>query len=164
MKFISLFILLIFQVLCVSAAKKDDIAIIITNTLATSRMPEMVELSEKKVRRKLEVNDDDANIIITDAEGKEIPSQKTYDGKRIFLSPELKAKEKRIFHARKAQSSDYAPRVFGRRYPERQDDFSFENDRIAYRLYGPETQKKGEKLYGYDLFNKRTTDLILDEL
>lgn len=164
MKFISLFILLICQVLCVSAAKKDDIAIIITNTLATSRMPEMVELSEKEVRRKLEVNDDDANIIITDAEGKEIPSQKTYDGKRIFLSPELKAKEKRIFHARKAQSSDYAPRVFGRRYPERQDDFSFENDRIAYRLYGPETQKKGEKLYGYDLFNKRTTDLILDEL
>ena len=70
MKFISLFILLIFQVLCVSAAKKDDIAIIITNTLATSRMPEMVELSEKEVRRKLEVNDDDANIIITDAEGK----------------------------------------------------------------------------------------------
>ena len=69
MKFISLFILLICQVLCVSAAKKDDIAIIITNTLATSRMPEMVELSEKEVRRKLEVNDDDANIIITDAEG-----------------------------------------------------------------------------------------------
>lgn len=164
MKYIVFFILSICQALCVNAAKKDNIAIIIANNLATSRMPEMVELSEKEIRRRLNINDDATDIIITDAEGKEMPSQKTYDGKRIFLSPELKAKEKRIFHARKAQSSDYAPRVFGRRYPERQDDFSFENDRIAYRLYGPETQKKGEKLYGYDLFNKRTTDLILDEL
>lgn len=42
----------------------------------------------------------------------------------------------------------------GRVYPERADDFAWENDIVAFRAYGPATRAKGEKAYGYDIFFK----------
>lgn len=47
-----------------------------------------------------------------------------------------------------------AQSVYGRVYPERNDDLSYENDLVAFRIYGPETQRRGEKSYGYDIFCK----------
>ncbi|MDE6340743.1 MAG: DUF4861 domain-containing protein [Muribaculaceae bacterium] len=44
--------------------------------------------------------------------------------------------------------------VSGRVYPERCDDLSWENELVAFRVYGPETQRRGERSYGYDLFLK----------
>ncbi len=44
--------------------------------------------------------------------------------------------------------------VGGRFYPERNDDLSYENDVVAFRIYGPKTQRNGEKSFGYDLFAK----------
>lgn len=42
----------------------------------------------------------------------------------------------------------------GRVYPERNDDLSWENDIVAFRVYGPQTQKNGERSFGYDIFLK----------
>ncbi len=44
--------------------------------------------------------------------------------------------------------------VSGRVYPERCEDLSWENELVAFRVYGPETQRRGERSYGYDLFLK----------
>lgn len=44
--------------------------------------------------------------------------------------------------------------VFGRFYPERADDLAWENDLVGFRVYGPATQAKGERAFGYDLFFK----------
>ncbi len=44
--------------------------------------------------------------------------------------------------------------VYGQVYTERNDDLSYENDVVAFRIYGPETQRRGEKSYGYDIFVK----------
>lgn len=44
--------------------------------------------------------------------------------------------------------------VYGRFYPERNDDLSYENDVVAFRIYGPQTQRNGERSFGYDIFVK----------
>lgn len=44
--------------------------------------------------------------------------------------------------------------VGGRVYQERDDDLAWENELVAFRAYGPATQARGEKAYGYDLFFK----------
>lgn len=44
--------------------------------------------------------------------------------------------------------------VTGRVYPERFDDLAWENEVVAFRTYGPALQKRGDKMYGYDLFFK----------
>lgn len=56
-----------------------------------------------------------------------------------------------ILSAVSAQSS---AQVSGRVYPERNDDLAWENELVAFRAYGPETQRRGEKSYGYDIFLK----------
>jgi hypothetical protein len=52
--------------------------------------------------------------------------------------------------------------VFGRLVPERMDDFAWENDRIAFRMYGPALEKSGEISSGVDVWTKSVDHLIID--
>ncbi|HEX4020373.1 MAG TPA: DUF4861 family protein [Acidobacteriaceae bacterium] len=54
------------------------------------------------------------------------------------------------------------PRVYGRPVPERMDDFAWENDKVAYRVYGPALQATGEITSGIDVWSKRVPDLIIN--
>lgn len=57
------------------------------------------------------------------------------------------------------------PTVWGQLYPKRRDDISYENEVVGFRIYGPGTQKAGEKAFGYDIFFKHpTSELILPQL
>lgn len=127
--------------------------ITVTNPMGTERTaPEMVEVS---------MPDGSKQCVVTDEKGDTLPSQVTYDGKLIFPCPTLKAKAKAVFYVKEDENAKKFPQeVFGRNFPERDGDFSFENDRVAYRLYGPGS--KG--VYGYDIFSKRTSNLYLEKL
>jgi unsaturated rhamnogalacturonyl hydrolase len=59
-----------------------------------------------------------------------------------------------------------ASKVYGRYVPERLDDFAWENDRIAFRVYGPaleKTTKPGPASSGIDVWCKRTRNMIIDK-
>lgn len=126
----------------------------VTNPMGTERTaPEMVEVSVPNGGAK--------QCVVTDEKGDTLPSQVTYDGKLIFPCPAMKAKAKAKFYVKEDDNAKKFPQeVFGRNFPERDGDFSFENDRVAYRLYGPGS--KG--VYGYDIFSKRTSNLYLEKL
>lgn len=53
--------------------------------------------------------------------------------------------------------------VCGKQYPERVDDIAWENDRTAYRVYGPALQRTGEKAFGIDVWVKNTPDLEVEK-
>lgn len=55
------------------------------------------------------------------------------------------------------------PLVDGRAVPERKDDFAWENDKVAYRVYGPALQATGEVSSGIDVWSKRVSDLIIND-
>ena len=57
----------------------------------------------------------------------------------------------------------FPSRVYARFAPERKDDFAWENDRIAFRVYGPALQATGEVSSGVDVWSKRVPQLILDQ-
>ncbi len=59
-------------------------------------------------------------------------------------------------------SAPPASRAFGRHVPERMDDFAWENDRIAFRMYGPALAATGEISSGIDVWAKRTHALVID--
>jgi Domain of unknown function (DUF4861) len=56
-----------------------------------------------------------------------------------------------------------APLVFGRAVPERKDDFAWENEKVAYRVYGPALQATGEITSGIDVWSKRVSKLIIND-
>lgn len=61
-----------------------------------------------------------------------------------------------------AAGAEAAPFAFCRFVPERKDDFAFENDRVAFRVYGPALRGKGEDS-GIDCWAKSVDYPIIDK-
>lgn len=53
--------------------------------------------------------------------------------------------------------------ITARFVPERKDDFAWENDKIAYRVYGPALQAEGEISSGIDVWTKSVDYPIIDK-
>ena len=102
-------------------------------------------------------------VVVRDAFGIEQASQLTYDG-QLLMDVHVRPHATATYTIETGQPAPVRSWVSGRQYPERLDDISFENDRIGFRLYGPALQRKGEKGFGHDVWVKRTTELILEEL
>ncbi len=130
----------------------DKVTLTVSNPLNTARANEVVEVPFGLIQKKL---DNAASVVVTDADGNEIASQVTHDGKLIFQAG-VGAKGKSIYNVTKGTPKKYEPKAFGRLFTERGDEFGWENDRVAYRVYG-----HGGAV-GYDLFNKNTTELMLN--
>ncbi|MDR1723646.1 MAG: DUF4861 domain-containing protein [Tannerella sp.] len=119
---------------------------------------EMVELKADKLPPLTEGK----AYIVTDEGNKTVPSQLTYDGKLIFLA-EFKAKGTLVFHIRTGAPQDYPAKTYGRFIHERKDDFAWENDRVAFRIYGAALIPVDGPSNGLDLWYKRTSDFIIDK-
>lgn len=135
------------------------VAVEVSNPLRLARTMEMVEVPLSDIETKLGTSSP-SSLVVTDADGRELPSQVTYDRKLIFQAS-VAPKGKSVYYVKSGTPSPCEPKVFARAYPDRLDDFAWENDRVAYRAYGPAIQRRGDKLYGYDLFNKRTSRLVV---
>ncbi len=99
---------------------------------------------------------------ILDAEGNELPWQRTYDNRIIFPAT-VKAGSKVIYTVTKGQPAVIDTLVWGRQFPERKDDMAWENDRSAYRAYGPALQQSGERAFGYDIWTKSVAKPVLEK-
>ncbi|MDR1380476.1 MAG: DUF4861 domain-containing protein [Tannerella sp.] len=99
---------------------------------------------------------------VTDQQGDVIPSQVTYDGKLIFQT-DIKAKETLPYMIKTGAPQTFPPKVYGRFIPERYDDFAWENDRVAFRIYGAALVPIDGPSNGLDFWYKRTNDLVIDK-
>jgi len=54
------------------------------------------------------------------------------------------------------------PKTFARYVPERFDDFAWENDVVAFRLYGKALEGRPDDAQGMDFWAKRTDELVID--
>lgn len=137
----------------------DKVEVKVTNPLTLNRTGETVELNVERLSKKL---DGAKQFVVCDADGREIPSQQTYDGKLIFQA-NVGGKTSSKYTVSAGSPKEYEARVFGRAVPERSDDFAWENDLVCFRTYGPALQRRGERAFGYDVFNKRTSRMVINE-
>ena len=120
----------------------------VENHLPFDRKSEIVETPAAPVTEKF-----GESFIITDSEGNEVEWQVTHDGKLIFPA-DVRANSTTTYNIIKGVAAKKTPKVYGRQFPERKDDMAWENDRSAYRAYGPALEKSGERAFGYDLWTK----------
>ena len=140
---------------------KDSLEISISNPIDIERNSEMVEIPVKNVYDQLKLKDDATFVILDDA-ANEVPYQITYDNKVVFPVT-IAAGENLNYTIQKGTPATVTAVVYGRQYPERMDDLAWENDRAAYRAYGPTLQKLGEKAFGYDVFTKSVSELVVED-
>ena len=103
-------------------------------------------------------------FIILDNDDNEIPYQITHDG-RILVFCSVRPESSISLFMIKGQPQDYELTCNGRIYPNRWDDLVWENDRCAWRFYGPGAHKHmNNPAYGFDTFVKNTPHPIQDQL
>ena len=140
--------------------QSTDFTVTVTNDQAFDR-EEMVEVPISEVAKKVQLIDEEQYIIL-DAEGNQVAYQITYDDNLLF-PVNVKAGNKAVYTIAVGEPIEADPLVYGRHYPERVDDIAWENDRTAYRAYGPALQAKGERAFGYDAWVKRVPSLVVEQ-
>ena len=99
-----------------------------------------------------------------DSDRNEVPYQITHDG-RVIVFASVCPHSSITLTMYKGQPLDYELTCNGRIYPNRWDDLVWENDRCAWRFYGPDAHKHMKNpAYGFDTFTKNTPHPIQDQL
>jgi len=157
----------IFIATAVSATAQE---LLLTNPLPEDRTQEVVEIPLQQVAAHLHLSPAQyTSIVAFDAANNErIPYQ-------LYASDPAAAPDQFLilvdFAAHATQRVELrldptAPSqqslVFGREAPERKDDFAWENQQVAYRIYGPALQATGEITSGIDVWSKRIPNFVID--
>ena len=135
----------------------QDRKITVTNPIDLDREGEMVELDMASLAGILP----EEGFLILDGNGQEVPYQVTSDDKLIFPAT-VAANGTSDYLIKAGEPSAQDSLVYGRYVPERKDDMAWENDRSAYRTYGPALQQSGERAFGYDIWTKSVAEKVLD--
>jgi len=141
----------IVSVLFIISCKTDTKTITITNNLDIDSSFETIEISKSDLN--LAQTDDLYLYIIKDENGEEpiVQHEDTNnDGAvdMIFFQPKVKAKSTVVYKVNKIPNAELPKReeiCFSRFVPERTDDYAWENDKVAFRVYGPTAQKMIEE-------------------
>jgi hypothetical protein len=145
-----------------------------TNALDAARPSETVEAAASALAGRLAAADLPRLAVTDGRTGREVLAQAVdEDGDGVFdrlvFQADFAPREAREFvlsvaEPRKARPADY--RVYARFVRERQDDFAWENDKVAFRVYGQalETfEKEPLTSSAVDAWGKRTRRLVLND-
>lgn len=142
-----------------SPKQRAEFVITVVNDQTFNR-EEFVEVPIGDVVKKIKLIGEEQYIVL-DAKGDQVPYQITYDDNILFQA-DVEANDKAVYTIAIGTPIKEDPLVYGNHYPERLDDITWENDRIAYRAFGPASQTKGERSYGYDVWVKSVPELVVE--
>ncbi|MCM1254946.1 MAG: DUF4861 domain-containing protein [Duncaniella sp.] len=92
-------------------------------------------------------------FIVTDMNGYEVPYQLTHDG-LLLVEASVKSGETVKFTIKDGVPQSYDTICVSQIRHDFQDDYTWENDRSGYRLYGPAYRNSGGNVSGYDIWTK----------
>ncbi len=155
------------------AATPDVIIVSVTNSASFARTKESITLTEaelKKLAPSLELK----KTLVFDAAGAPVLSQIAAaragaDPSELVFQADFIAGETKSFRLRAGERKlppTSAYQVYGRFVRERHDDFAWENDLVAHRMYGPDletTKKEPLVSSGIDVWAKRVPRLLVNE-
>jgi hypothetical protein len=142
-----------------SPAGAQSLTLEIANPSAEYR-EQIVEIPLDDVLQRLGIVVD--SLRVRDAAGLDVPFQTTFDGKLLVEAAVRKGGVAR-FTLSKGGHGQFPMVCHGKLHPERKDDFAWENDRGAYRVYGPALERTKERSYGIDVWTKNTPELVVDD-
>lgn len=162
------FLLILFLVYSGTFAQVKDAIISIKNPdNDTDRVDEVLEMKWSEIIGKFPYLKPGDFKIIDVKTGKELPFQLTYEGgaevKDMLVQLSVSAGSLAQIAIQKGKPAIFKSKVYGRFVPERKDDFAWENDKVAFRMYGKALEGTNENAYGIDVWAKRTEELIIDK-
>ena len=175
MRAVSVILLVVFLLLesAFLVAQSNSAVLTVKNAIDLNRQSETVVLSAGELRKLLSI-DDVRKIHIRDEAGKDVLTQavdNNDDGVfddyifQIDIGPNA-TKTFTLIVGEKQVPKKEDFKAYGRFVQERREDFAWENDRIAHRMYGKELETWPQEPLtssGVDVWTKRTPRLIVNE-
>ena len=139
-------------------------ATVVVNNPTDAQRQELVEVNISDVKAKLAgiAPKKGEAYIVKNKRGQQIGSQITHDGK-LLIDASIRPHGSATYYI--SIGKPYPQKVWttGALYKMRKDDIAWENDRCAYRVYGPALQRTGERSFGTDIWAKNTPDTVVYE-
>ena len=139
-------------------------ATVVVNNPTDAQRQELVEVNISDVKAKLAgiAPQKGEAYIVKNKRGQQIGSQITHDGK-LLIDASIRPHGSATYYI--SIGKPYPQKVWttGALYKMRKDDIAWENDRCAYRVYGPALQRTGERSFGTDIWAKNTPDTVVYE-
>ncbi len=142
---------------------KAQATIVVSNPTSTPRT-ELISLCMSEMKAKLgnATPKKGEAYIVKNKRGQQIGSQITHDD-NLLIDASVRPHGSATYYV--SIGKPYQQKVYatGALYKIRKDDIAWENDRCAYRVYGPALQKTGERSFGTDIWVKNTPDTVVYE-
>lgn len=153
----------------ISSFAQNNATINIRNQSSKDRKEEVVAIKWETILAKFPAIDT-ANFVVLHAfTKKQIPYQLEHKGlksiQNLLVQVAVKAKSVLLLSIQKGKPAIFETKTYGRFVPERKDDFAWENDKIAHRVYGKalELDPKQHAAYGIDVWVKRSDKMVINE-
>jgi len=137
-------------------------SVVVTNNTGMDRKGEMVEVNLSA----LKVSFTTKSYVLKNKLNKEVAYQLVYNGtkrpKSVIFQADVKANGSSTYTFTVGKPAVVKPKTYARFVPERKDDFAWENDIAAYRMYGPALANENPS-NGVDFWAKSTDKLVVDQ-
>lgn len=148
--------LLLFSFFAMSQEKVMTLEVV--NKAALQRH-EIVALPLDRIIKGLNLHEKQS-FVIRKINNMDVEYQICHDNQVVFEA-DVRPESKTIYYIKRGLPLKHESHVKGGIYKDRKDDIAWENDRGAYRIYGPALQHSGEKAYGIDIWVKNTPELVV---
>lgn len=138
------------------SAQAQSATITVENPTSTQRH-EVVAVSIKALEGKVDTS---KGLVVRNRRGQQLLSQQTHDG-LLLIDASVRPHGKATYYICNGKPLPAVWPVKGALYTLRKDDIAWENDRCAYRVYGPALQRTGERSFGTDIWVKNTPDTVV---
>lgn len=159
--------ILLFCALPSALIAQNKTSITITNNSSLDRKETVAAIKWKDILLSYPQIDTADFLIIDPKTKKQIPFQLEHKGQsaiqNVLVQIDLKAKSSLQLFIQKGKPEKFTSKTFARFVPERLDDFAWENDKIAFRAYGKALEKTEGDAYGFDVWVKNTSKLVLND-
>jgi hypothetical protein len=138
--------------------------LVVLNPSGQARTPEVLEVPLSEIRKY--VSDIEHATAENAATHQKFATQiyQSSNGDQLLIALQFPERGNLVIDFVPTSGTDQqvAPLVFGRDAPERKDDFAWENQYVAYRVYGPALEAAGEITSGIDVWSKRVPNLVIN--
>ena len=136
--------------------------IVVTNKLGYERKGEIVEVSVNA----LKVSFGTQKYVLKNQQKKEVAYQLIYNKNKkpqsLIFQADVKANSSAVYSLVVGKPKTVKAKTYARFVPERKDDFAWENDLAAYRMYGPALANENPS-NGVDFWSKCADTLVVDK-
>ncbi len=149
-------------------SKRAEVRIAVNNASGVNRQGTLVEIPYTDISKKLDKATRKSFKIVNLLNLQEIHYQLIYEGgkevKKIALQVSVIPGGSITAAVVAGAPAAIPAQAYGRYVPERKDDYAWENDKIAFRMYGPALDKfPNENAHGIDVWGKRTKEMVIDQ-